>query len=37
MAEDPYVYPGTSTLRNRYGVRDPAELSRRETAASIEA
>ena len=34
MAQDPYVYPGTTTLRNRYGVRDPAELARRETAAS---
>jgi fido (protein-threonine AMPylation protein) len=35
VALDPYVYPGTSTLRNRYGVRDPTELARRETAASI--
>ncbi len=30
MADDPYVYPGTRTLRNRYGVRDPAELARVE-------
>jgi fido (protein-threonine AMPylation protein) len=28
----PYVYPGTSTLRNLYGVRDPTELARREAA-----
>ena len=34
MPEDPYVYSGTTTLRNRYGVRNPAELARRETAAS---
>jgi cell filamentation protein len=27
---DPYVYPGASTLRNRYGVRDPTDLARRE-------
>jgi cell filamentation protein len=30
VARDPYVYPGTHTLRNRYGVRDPAALSRLE-------
>lgn len=30
MPEDPYVYPGTNTLRNRYGLRDAAELSRLE-------
>jgi fido (protein-threonine AMPylation protein) len=34
VVQDPYVCPGTTTLRNRYGVRDPAELARRETAAS---
>jgi cell filamentation protein len=27
---DPYVYPGTETLRNRLGIRDPAVLARRE-------
>jgi hypothetical protein len=26
MAEDPYVYPGTGTLRNNLGIRDLAEL-----------
>jgi cell filamentation protein len=30
VAQDPYVSPGTHTLRNRYGVRDPAALSRLE-------
>jgi cell filamentation protein len=30
VAGDPYVYPGTSILRNRWGVRDAAELARRE-------
>jgi cell filamentation protein len=30
VAVDPYVYPGTDTLRNRWGVRDAAELARRE-------
>lgn len=28
MADDPYVYPGTSTLRNLYEVRDPELLAR---------
>ena len=40
MAVDPYVYPGTDTLRNRYGLRDAGELVRREalitTARTIE-
>ncbi len=40
MAVDPYVYPGTETLRNRYGLRDAGELARREavitTARTIE-
>ncbi len=31
MAEDPYVYPGTSTLRNLRNIRDPQELRRFET------
>ena len=26
MAEDPYVYPGTSVLRNRFGLRDQSRL-----------
>jgi cell filamentation protein len=30
MAEDPYVYPGTGTLRNNLEIRDPAELSQVE-------
>lgn len=30
MPDDPYVYPGTNTLRNRYGIRDPGELARLE-------
>jgi len=34
MSEDPYVYPGTSVLRNRFGVRDGGELARRERDAS---
>jgi cell filamentation protein len=24
--DDPYVYPGTSTLRNRFGITDPRKL-----------
>ena len=40
MADDPYVYPGTSVLRNRFGLRDAAELAQREaritTARTIE-
>ena len=34
MAEDPYVYPGTQVLRNRFGIHDPDELARRENDAS---
>jgi cell filamentation protein len=34
MAEDPYVYPGTNVLRNRFGLRDARELERRERDAS---
>jgi cell filamentation protein len=30
VPDDPYVYPGTNTLRNRYGIRDPGELARLE-------
>jgi cell filamentation protein len=26
MTDDPYVYPGTSVLRNKFGIRDAAEL-----------
>jgi cell filamentation protein len=34
MPVDPYVYPGTSVLRNRFGIRDAAELARREAQAT---
>ena len=30
MSEDPYVYPGTSVLRNRFGLTDAADLDRVE-------
>lgn len=30
MTTDPYVYPGSSCLRNRLGIRDPAALARLE-------
>ncbi|PJR10237.1 Fic/DOC family protein [Sinorhizobium meliloti] len=30
MAQDPYCYPGTSVLINKFGVRDQEELSLRE-------
>lgn len=30
MPPDPYVYPGTSCLRNKLGIRDPEELARVE-------
>lgn len=30
MATDPYVYPGTSALRNLYGIRDPQALAELE-------
>jgi cell filamentation protein, protein adenylyltransferase len=29
-SDDPYVYPGTTTLRNRLGLTDPAALNRIE-------
>ncbi len=32
--DDPYVYPGTDTLRNRLGVREATELAEREAALS---
>ncbi len=32
--DDPYVYPGTSVLRNRFGIRDAAELAELEAAIS---
>ncbi len=28
--DDPYVYPGTTVLRNRFGIRDAAEFARIE-------
>jgi cell filamentation protein len=31
-ADDPYVYPGTSVLRNRLGISDPDFLDRQERA-----
>jgi cell filamentation protein len=34
VPEDPYVYPGTSVLRNRFGEPDAGELARREAAAT---
>jgi cell filamentation protein len=30
VSDDPYVYPGTSILRNRFGIRDPEALNRIE-------
>jgi cell filamentation protein len=30
LPADPYVYPGTSCLRNRAGIRDPEQLARLE-------
>lgn len=30
MSDDPYVYPGTSVLRNRLGIRESGELDRVE-------
>jgi len=30
-AEDPYLYPGTQTLRNLREIRDPGELAVYET------
>ena len=32
MPTDPYVYPGSSCLRNRLGIRDPAALARLEAS-----
>ncbi len=34
MAGDPFLYPGTDVLRNRKGLRDPAELERFEAQAT---
>jgi cell filamentation protein len=30
VSGDPYVYPGTSVLKNRFGLRDPFDLDRIE-------
>lgn len=30
MSDDPYIYPGTSVLRNRLGIKESAELDRVE-------
>jgi cell filamentation protein len=30
LPADPYLYPGTSCLRNRAGIRDPDQLARHE-------
>lgn len=35
MPADPYVYPGTEVLRNRFGIRDADELARREGEITI--
>jgi cell filamentation protein len=32
--DDPYVYPGTSVLRNHFEIRDAAELAELEAAIS---
>jgi cell filamentation protein len=34
MTGDPYVYPGTHTLRNKENIRDPDELARLERLAA---
>jgi cell filamentation protein len=34
MAEDPYVYPRTNTLRNRLGIRETTDLAEHEAALS---
>ncbi|MFC3230405.1 Fic/DOC family protein [Marinibaculum pumilum] len=34
MADDPYLYAGTSVLKNKFGLRDADELHRRETIAT---
>ena len=33
--DDPYVYPGTSVLRNHFGIRDATELAELEAAISV--
>lgn len=35
VAEDPYCYPGTESLRNRRGIRDLGRLQRFETRATF--
>lgn len=35
MADDPYVYPGTRTLRNKLNIRDAAELDLAERRFAI--
>jgi cell filamentation protein len=35
MADDRYVYPGTSVLRNRLGIRQAADLTEREATLSV--
>jgi len=35
-SDDPYVYPGTTTLRNRFGLTDPAALDRIERLYAID-
>jgi cell filamentation protein len=35
-ADDPYVYPGTRTLKNRLGIADPEQLERVERRLSVE-
>jgi cell filamentation protein len=34
MTDDPYVYPGTNTLRNKENICDPEELARLERQAA---
>ena len=36
MSDDPYVYPGTSILRNKLGLHDVAELDRVERRMAIQ-
>ena len=33
MSDDPYVYPGTSVLKNKFNIRDQEELARAERLA----
>jgi len=35
VADDPYLYPGTSTLRNLRGLRDPDQLQKFEGEATL--